>query len=1056
MNDIDEGKLDLIYNFTSILLGSLTIIPIILALLSFVLYKKMNSKEDFMHLQKLITKLVLYFFFFTIFLSVCIFKEEINVALKEIHALIFAICLLNLGFIDLKINYEKYMKFYDPTFVINGFISKSSKSYIYEGFYFSFSIIFAFLYYKYINFERFLELNDNIIPTIFYPDNYNINNIHEGVRPKHSIVKNYFSNEDIALTTSNQKNIKLDKLFYMNNFNISLENDKKIILDFGNNTNINSNNTKQNIKKLIFKNNDVMITERYVISSLVFIYPILLILTIISIFYKIKKLKIMSSIENDYKYCVLIEKEIKAKKKVEFLETFFIIFNLLFFLSSSVLIFFIYRSKIYNPEVEINSEYGFYLNIISLYYFLINFFEAIFFMFYISRTDFYKYTLGNTSFAKIYRIFNPEIVEKPAISIDSSFNNSTNNNFYKERSKELNSTCIYFHNNLLFSIDEIFVNMFDNIINIVLATVTKITQEKLKNQIIEINKYCNNYNSKFENEENRNFNHDQNKNIIIIDEKENIKAEKDLNNSNDSVKNLNGEFNNNKYFVKNENEESFDFQFNGNDEIERKNVNNQSFGEKVKNETYTNGNLVLKETDYKTSLINETYHINKSCKFRAKENKKRKIIKNDSKKDNENSQARLFKFHEFKISKSENDFKDEKLLRLININAANFQDQENLYTNDPTYQRIQEENQHENLILSQAKRNLVSSNLLSGMDLKIQVKEYYEKEFEEILDLKKIDLNLLEKSFMSHFNQKQNNFTSLFSHNAKEELFKKQENLVIRTSDKMYNFEFLTNCNDNLNEDDSKNGNLFHYTNYLKENESTFLPLVIGVFKIKINNLKELKVVVSKNNLIEDIPKETFNYWQLIRIKEKNSFEMITSSKDRQSLLVSDELLIKNDTKFNLFNFNDFAKILFSDLNFLGGIGSSSHSLLIMYYEMGKSASRNTNNSLSEDEAKFMERNGKTSSKSIFGMNNNFNNVSAIRPFGEPSILDFSLKVDLNLLHVVNGFQSNVNDYRCILFFMFDNIFRKKTFLCFENLCINKHKNFLKMISSKFQEIKDL
>lgn len=991
------------YNIATFALGISILIPNILAILSLSLFKKKKSKEDVMHLQKLSLKIVLCFTYFIAFIYYLLEDKEgkiqDNDIVSKIQMFVFSLCLLSLGLIDLKINYEKYMKFYDPTFVINDFITQRAKNISYEIFYATFAVLISVISYNYFNFDYLFQDDSD-------------SKLHFPVK-----AHNYQFNYNPIYTDYNEKIISTEKFLNIENpINKSI-NDSMFMKPV-----FNPANTINGI-----------ISKKYLFSCLLFAYPILLILNIGSFVYKIKHLKMMTTISQDYKYNSLIVKDIKLKKKVELSETIFIIFNFLYSMSSLFLAYFIYNLKMNKPDTDIEYEYTDQLKILSLYYLVINFLEAVFFMFYISRTDFYKFTLGNTSFSKIYNIFLPDVVEKPTISIDSSFNNFNTNIFYKERAKELNSTCMFFHNNLSYSMDEIFVNMFDNTINIIFASITKIINDKGKNGPFNISKSANNVLSSTNRLDYNNYNFNYNNNYL------------------NDAQNKNGFYS----------EEEYD------SEIDKKHINSKSFDENNpgRKNTNTNGNLNFKENDFKTSLISDNEKQKES-------HLKNLIYKATSNKSNTENESNSIKLHEIKVSESHNDVKDEKLLRLININAekehVHFS---NKYSNDPTYQRIQDDNlnnapfetfsnknHNKNNIKGEisTQRNEDLSYLLSGMNLHIQIKEYYEKEFQEILNLKKINFNQLEKSFLSHYSNQQNNFASLFSNNAREELFKKQDNLVIRTYDKLYNFEFLTNCEENLNEDNSESGNLFRYTTYLKERESTFLPYIIGVYKIKINNMRELKIVISKNNLIEEIPKENFNYWQLMRIKEKDSFQMITSSKDRQSLLVSDEILIKNDTKFSMVNYNDFGNILFSDLEFLRMINSADYSLLIMYYEMGKNAAHNSQNSVSDDDIKnFREKYGRISNTSNNGMNNTNNNISAIRPFGEPSIIDFSLKNDLNLIQIVNGFQANVNEFRCILFFMFDNIFKKNKFYNFKNLCSSNHERFELMARTKFNEIKD-
>ncbi len=267
------------YNIITLALAVLTLIPTIIALLSLFLFKKKKSKEDMMYLQKLSIKILLYVSYSIIFIFNLIAEEYedkglINIV-SQIQMLIFSICLISLWFIDLKINYEKYMKYYDPTFVISDFINRRAKNVSYEIFYATFTVFISIISYNYFNYDYLLGKSTDSI-------------------------------------------------------------------------------------------ND-LITQKYFISCLILVYPIILILTIVSFVLKIKQLKIMTSIAQDYKYNSLIKKDIKLKKKVELSETIFIIFNFLYSISSILLSYLIYNFMLDNKNNDFENEYNYQLKILSLF-----------------------------------------------------------------------------------------------------------------------------------------------------------------------------------------------------------------------------------------------------------------------------------------------------------------------------------------------------------------------------------------------------------------------------------------------------------------------------------------------------------------------------------------------------------------------------------------------------------------------------------------------------------------------------------------------------------------
>ena len=107
-----------------------------------------------------------------------------------------------------------------------------------------------------------------------------------------------------------------------------------------------------------------------------------------------------------------------------------------------------------------------------------------------------------------------------------------------------------------------------------------------------------------------------------------------------------------------------------------------------------------------------------------------------------------------------------------------------------------------------------------------------------------------------------------------------------------------------------------------KGKTGSFLPEVIGIFKIKINNFKPILLYISKNVLVDNIPRNFFTFWQLLSFDLEKP-KKIASSKYTKGALVKEDNIFERvlmDTSNNnilLKNFEDFAETLENDFNFL-------------------------------------------------------------------------------------------------------------------------------------------
>ena len=329
---------------------------------------------------------------------------------------------------------------------------------------------------------------------------------------------------------------------------------------------------------------------------------------------------------------------------------------------------------------------------------------------------------------------------------------------------------------------------------------------------------------------------------------------------------------------------------------------------------------------------------------------------------------------------------------------------------------------------------------------------------------------------------------SLLATNGKEEYFNKLKNTSIKTFDKNFILDiFDTDDEEIMFNENGNNSNLAilldRYFTYIhgKGLNGTFIPLLVGVFKIKINNFKTLLIFITKNSLVENVPKNFFTYWQLIRfLKEKP--QKIASSQFNSGTLVKDDPIFerafqvetKNDNpnynKIFMKNYLDFVETVQSDMTFLKQIGAQNFDLLLMYYEyentqkhekQGAIKIRKTENGQTEFIEESLPKgelfddvepipNSKIGSNGggFFSMGGGF--LDGVDDFGDDkknpgNFNDYSEKIS------INGYDGIFDCFNCMCFFTFENIFDIRKRL---TLATNYYTNFLDKILDNFTEFK--
>ena len=379
--------------------------------------------------------------------------------------------------------------------------------------------------------------------------------------------------------------------------------------------------------------------------------------------------------------------------------------------------------------------------------------------------------------------------------------------------------------------------------------------------------------------------------------------------------------------------------------------------------------------------------------------------------------------------------------------------------------------------------------------------------------------NLISKriafSLLSHFkrNIKNNDienkklFWSLTSVNAKEEYFKNIKNISFKSYDKKFNIDFFETDDEEISSNNKSSKHIadmikeyFKYIQNGKGQTGSFLPVLIGIFKIKINNFNTILAFVSRNTLVQNIPKNFFKYWQLLRFdKKKPKPKKIASSKYGRRTIVKDESIferqyssgLKKDDpyikKLLMNNYSDFKEIISNDIRFLKENDLSRVNLLMMYYEYENNPKKEKeegaikikkndsneaeiiqvdmpqniindvededtggNNILDSDNKTNTNNSSTKKEDKIFNVFSKYNEVV----FGDDdytpdygkipnNILDYSEKVN------INGYEGNFDNFNCLCFFTFENVFDTRTKF---NFITESYNLFEKKITDNFAQ----
>ena len=372
-------------------------------------------------------------------------------------------------------------------------------------------------------------------------------------------------------------------------------------------------------------------------------------------------------------------------------------------------------------------------------------------------------------------------------------------------------------------------------------------------------------------------------------------------------------------------------------------------------------------------------------------------------------------------------------------------------------------------------------------DFKINIKYLFYDEFEKIINDFNINLEEIIESLISH-----QNFPFLIAKNSKEEEFQFLNNFQLKSND----FKIIIYIYNNIFEEKTNNKKINDYFNYLNLNKNTFLPKIFAIFNIKINNFNSFTLILGKNPIFDNIPKQIFNYWQIMKFnKFRNDFYKIITSKDRNSICIFEDNLLNGINKLLIKDFENFKLLLENDLNFLKNINSKNFEFYLIYYEIDQNNNDNNNennNNKKENKLKnsqnsnflFLNRlsnlsieresnvnqirntkisiNFRTSeiNNTLSNAENDFfdnNNNNESLYLNDEIIENLETNIVINTKKIINnqdGFECLFNEYKCLIFCTFENIFdfnninnsknNKNYYLKFKNNLLNNFEQIKK------------
>ena len=373
-------------------------------------------------------------------------------------------------------------------------------------------------------------------------------------------------------------------------------------------------------------------------------------------------------------------------------------------------------------------------------------------------------------------------------------------------------------------------------------------------------------------------------------------------------------------------------------------------------------------------------------------------------------------------------------------------------------------NRFENILFGKELENLI---LDKDLYLNVKISSFYNHNILEVLNAHNSKVVNITNSLLKHMNvnnkliDNSSSFESLIFFNVKSEYFNSLKNLSLKTKDKEYQIDIFEGKTIS-NELDSI---LEKYFVHISNTTNTFLPLLLGVFIIEINDIQPILLFISRNSIVENIQKDTYSFWQLVRFSNNNVLSLSSSQSINNSYIVKNDPIFErnyeietkeddiNHNKIILKNYNEFMDILNKDISILKSLNLTRYNLLMMYYEY-----ENEQKHEKKGKITIKKKGSKAEIVNIGSINNSEKSTFSI-PNEDDNLFDddFDLNnnnneiIDLNNNINVCSYDGTFHHFNCLCYFMFENIFDlKKSFFQKENYS----NNFLNNMNKYFAEFK--
>ena len=207
------------------------------------------------------------------------------------------------------------------------------------------------------------------------------------------------------------------------------------------------------------------------------------------------------------------------------------------------------------------------------------------------------------------------------------------------------------------------------------------------------------------------------------------------------------------------------------------------------------------------------------------------------------------------------------------------------------------------------------------------------------------------------------------------------------------------------------------------------------------------------------MPKSHFSYWQLLRIIKGKPEKVSSSQFNSTNLFIKDDPIFErpfqiesikenpNYNKISIKNFNDFRNIINNDVEFMRQVGAKNFDLLLMYYEFenkqkhekqGAIKIKQTNKGAEFVEEKLPEgllvedmtpiEKGIGSFDGDFLTMDNGGFLDDDNFGGDNFIMKNVVKaLDINDKNNMNGYEGLFDNFNCMCFFTFENVFEIKS-----------------------------